>query len=182
MGFAITIKAPGTTGARLRAYWNKFARFEHAPSMAALSYPPHVTLAVYECIGEEQLREVLHRVFEDQSCIPLRFGRLSSFEQPNLVFWAVPDPSQPLMRVHAAIHELIDPASCEVHYRPNHWVPHCTLATDIIDNNKTEAIKLANESSEAFEVTFDWADCVQFSPVRVVEEIGLSPVVPKATT
>ena len=173
MAFAIGIKAPGSTGEHLRDYWNRFARFEPTPSMAALSYPPHVTLAVYECIREEQLRDALHRVFDDQSCISLRFHRLSYFEQPKLVFWAVPDPCEPLMRVHTAIHKLIDPELCEVHYRPNHWVPHCTLATGIKDTNRTEAITLANKSIEAFEVLFDWADCVQFFPVRVIEQLRL---------
>src|SRR5688500_18012591 len=105
MGFAINVKAPGRDGARLRALWDRFARFEHTPSMAGLAYPPHVTLAIYQCIGEDQLRGVLRQVFNDQGPISLRFNRLSRFEQPNLVFWAVPDPHPPLMRVHAAIHE-----------------------------------------------------------------------------
>jgi 2'-5' RNA ligase len=169
-------------GACLRAYWDRFARFEHAPSMAGLGYPPHVTLAVYECIREEQLRDALHHVFDNQSSISLRFNRLSCFEQPNLVVWAAPEPCQPLMRVHAAIHELIDPASCEVHYRPNNWVPHCTLATGITETYKSEAITLANESMEAFEVTFDSADCVQFSPIRIIEELSLSPRVSAVST
>jgi 2'-5' RNA ligase len=128
---------------------------------------------MYHCIGEDQLRGVLRQVFNDQGPISLRFNRLSRFEQPNLVFWAVPDPHPPLMRVHAAIHELIDPASCEVHYRPDNWVPHCALATHVTAPNREEAITLANEPIEAFDVTFDWADCVEVSPVRVIAEFSL---------
>jgi hypothetical protein len=39
MAFAIGIKAQGSTGEHLRDYWNRFARFEPTPSIAALSYP-----------------------------------------------------------------------------------------------------------------------------------------------
>ncbi|MBX9774860.1 MAG: 2'-5' RNA ligase family protein [Xanthobacteraceae bacterium] len=175
MGFAISVKALGSTSARLRAYWDRFARFEQTPSMAALAYPPHVTLAVYERIHEDQLRAALRRVFKDVSAISLRFTALCRFEQPALVFWAAPEPCESLSRVHAAIHKLIDPALCEAHYRPSNWVPHCTLATRVVEANKAVAITSANEPIDAFEVTFDWADCVQFSPVRVIEEINLSP-------
>src|SRR5262249_52418900 len=126
MSFAISIKAPSTAGARLRAYWDRFGRFEQTPSMAALAYPPHVTFAVYEHIEEDRLRDAVHRVFSRQSCISLRFAKISRFEKPNVVFWAAPDRSEALLRVHAAIHGLIDPASCDVKYRPGHWLPHCT--------------------------------------------------------
>jgi 2'-5' RNA ligase len=99
--------------------------------MAVLAYPPHVTLAVYECIQEDELRDALRSVFKNQSPISLRFNRLSRFERPNLVFWAAAEPCEQLVRVHAAIHKLIDPALCEIHYRPNNWVAHCTLATRV---------------------------------------------------
>jgi 2'-5' RNA ligase len=132
-----------------------------------------VTLAVYERIEEGQLRDTLYRVFDDQSPIPLRFSRMASFEKPELVFWAAPEGSEPLLRVHAAIHKLIDPALCKPDYRPNSWVPHCTLATRVIDANRIVAFALANESITPFEVTFDWADCVQFPPVKVIEELRL---------
>ncbi len=77
MGFAFSIKAPGSSGAPLCAQWERFARLEQAPSMVALDYPPHVTLAVYDHIGKDQLRDALHRVFDGQNSILLRFVRLS---------------------------------------------------------------------------------------------------------
>jgi 2'-5' RNA ligase len=157
----------------VRAYWERFARFEAAPSMAALSYPPHVTLAVYERIREHQLRDALHRAFVGQGPISLRFRKLSRFEEPRLVFWAAADPCEPLRLAHAEIHRAIDPALCEAHYRPTNWVPHCTLAINVTDVGKTGALALADAPIEAFQVTFDWADCVEFYPVRIIEELRL---------
>ena len=174
MAFAITIRAPGEAGAPLRAYWKRFARFEALPSMAALSYPPHVTLAVYEHIREDRLREALYRAFGGQGAISLRFCRLARFEEPNLVFWAAPDPCEPLLLAHAAIHRAIDPALCEAHYRPENWVPHCTLATHVTGADKAGALALADEPIDAFEVRFGWADCVEFYPVRIIDELRLA--------
>jgi 2'-5' RNA ligase len=172
VAFAITIKAPGDAGAPVRAWWERFACFEAAPSMAALSYPPHVTLAVYERIREDRLRDALHQAFIGHGPISLRFRRLSRFEEQNLVFWAAPDPCERLLHAHAAIHRAIDPALCEAHYRPK-WVPHCTLATNVTDARKADALALADEPIDAYEVTFGWADCVEFYPVHIIEELSL---------
>src|SRR5262249_45923089 len=142
MGFAISITAPG--GAPLRALWDRFAPFEDTPSMAALSYPPHVTLAVYDTIEEDRLRDALHRVFAKEPPMSLRFTRLSRFETPGLVFFAAPERCEPLWRAHAAVHAVIDPSSCDPHYRPGNWVPHCTLATRVTAANAAQAKALAD--------------------------------------
>jgi hypothetical protein len=51
MPFAINIKAAGVTRSGIEALWAEFSQFEDAPSMVALNYPPHITLAVYEDIS-----------------------------------------------------------------------------------------------------------------------------------
>jgi 2'-5' RNA ligase len=174
MPFGIGIKASGKTGVRLREYWTKFSRFEWAPSMVALDHPPHVALAVYDNIPGCRLSENLRSVFGVRPSIRLRFTKLAFFETPELVFWAAPDRSEHLLRAHAAIHELIDPRLCRVHYRPGVWVPHCTLATQVSARNKKEAIALAAETIESFEALFDKAECVEFYPIRIIDECALS--------
>jgi 2'-5' RNA ligase len=142
--------------------------------MAALNHPPHVTLAVYDSIPEDRLSEALRSVFGVHPPVRLRFTKLAFFEMPELVFWAAPDKSEPLLRAHSAIHELIDPRLCRSHYQPGIWVPHCTLATQVSTDCKERAIALAAEAIEPFEVLFDTAECVAFYPIRTIEECSLS--------
>ena len=174
MAVGIGIAASGETGLRLREYWAKFRQFESAPSMASLNHLPHVTLAVYDSIPERQLSGALRSVFGSHPQIRLRFSKLAFFETPELVFWAAPDRSEALLHAHAAIHELIDPRLFRYHYQPGIWVPHCTLATDVSADNKEESIALAAETIEPFEVLFDKAECVEFYPIRTIEECSLS--------
>src|SRR3974390_2944706 len=100
MAWAISITATGANGARLRDLWGVFEEFEATPSMAALAYPPHVTLAVYDSVSERQLRASLRAAFAGQPPLCLKFGRLAVFEQPELVVWAAPDASHPLRQAH----------------------------------------------------------------------------------
>jgi 2'-5' RNA ligase len=173
VAFAININTSGETGRCIRDYWTKFGRLEPVPSMAALNYPPHVTLVIYDNVSVGKLRGTLRAVFGGCAPIRLRFDRLAYFMQPRLVFWAAPQPSESLHHAHAAIHSLIDPSLCREHYRPGAWVPHCTLATQVSANHRRQALALAQEKIEPFDVLFDQADCVEFMPVRVLEGYAL---------
>jgi 2'-5' RNA ligase len=173
MAFAIGIRASDAAGAPLRDLWAEFTRLEETPSMIALNYPPHVTLAVYDSIPVEQLRDALRCELGTLPPFRLTFVKLAFFECPQLVFWAAPDPSEPLSRAHAAIHRRLDPMLCRAHYRPRAWTPHCTLATNVGVTNKPKAIARAAEGIEPFDVVFDQADCVEFYPVRIIDQCTL---------
>src|SRR5262245_50220843 len=140
MPFAISRAASEATEAPLKELWSEFSDFEEAPSMLALNYPPHVTLAHYESISEGQLRDVLHDELSMLLPFRLTFAKLAFFARPQLVFWAAPEASEPLSRAHAAIHQRIAPTLCHAHYRPRIWTPHCTLATNVTAPNKMKAI------------------------------------------
>jgi 2'-5' RNA ligase len=130
-------------------------------------------LAIYDDIPENRLRETLRSVFRAHPPLRLRFSKLACFEQPQLVFWAAPDESESLLNVHAAIHQVVEPSLCREHYRPKAWTPHCTLATRVSAANTGKAIALAAEKIEPFEVLFNKADCVEFHPLRIIEDCTL---------
>lgn len=172
MPFAIGLKATGPTAERLTRLWTRFERFETKPSMRFLGYPPHVTLAIYEEIDEGRLREALS-VFKGARALVLTFTAVRLFEAPQFVVWAEPAPSAALSRSHAAVHARIDPALCHEHYRPERWVPHATLATRIAPEREAEARAVAATPNEPFDVVFDIADCIEFPPIRAIDETGL---------
>jgi 2'-5' RNA ligase len=174
MPFAINIKANGASAFPLYDLWRDFSAFEPSPSMASLGYPPHLTLAVYHSVSQSALRDAMRATFA--SCQPLhvRFSKLSFFEHPKLVIWAAPNYSELLGQVHTMLHQRIDPSACLEYYRPGTWVPHCTLATNVAAGHADRVKALAARPIEPFEVVFDAADCAEFYPVRVIEELRLT--------
>ena len=144
--------------------------------MRALGYAPHVTLAVYDHVSEAELRAAVSITFGKHPAFKLRFNSLSQFVEPQVVFWANPDPSSVLQRAHARVHDFIDPVLCRPHYRPGSWVPHCTLATNIDPRFRAEAMALAAVPIDPFEIIFDIADCIVGMPIKVLEEIALRVV------
>ena len=176
MPVAISVKAANDTAAPIRELWEQVGRFERRPSMAALGYPPHVTLAVYDDLARARLRSIVDTAFAGRPALRVTFDRIRHFDGPALVLWASPSAAGPLERAHAAVHALGDPALCRPHYRPGAWVPHCTLGTEVLESRRDEALAFARRSIAPFEVVFDAADGVAFAPVEVIAECALIPI------
>lgn len=176
MAFAISIKSMGDKGQPIRRQWTTFEKFETTPSMSAMDYPPHVTLAIYDGVSEAQLRDAMRRVFRPIAPIQLTFSKLAVFTEPRFVVWADPAPSAVLRACHAALHAAIDPALCREHYQPSVWWPHCTLAMNVPPVNQVPVMTMVNAPMQPFDVVFDVADCIAFPPMTVIEEHALGEV------
>ena len=170
---AISIKATGSDNAPFIQLWDTLAMLEAKPSMAALNYPPHITIAIYEDLGVDEVTSAMDQTFAYQRSLRLRFSELDCFQIPGFVVWARPDENENLMDLHQRLNTVIDPSRCHDHYRPGNWLPHCTLATNIAAARKDKALALIATPIEPFDVAFDIADCVEFPPVRVLHQIKL---------
>ncbi|MFS8148500.1 2'-5' RNA ligase family protein [Rhizobium sp. BR 249] len=174
MPYGICLKCTNETAAPVTALWNEAEAFETAPSMRALAYPPHVTLAVYQETDPALLKDILGRVSDALPAMTLTFSSIGVFENEPLVLWAKPQPNDALLRLHAEVHRQIDPAACHQHYRPGRWAPHCTIAMNVPRAVSAAAMRWAGERRIEFSVTFDVLDCVRFPPVEILEERRLA--------
>jgi 2'-5' RNA ligase len=130
MPFALSPKSVDATADAIMSLWDQVSAFEEFPSMRALTYPPHITFAIYDSPGaSEQLAiATLEKAAGGRAAIELCFDRIRTFDGPPLILWADPEPKTALREIHDQVHAAIDPGLCHPHYRPGSWVPHCTLA------------------------------------------------------
>ena len=141
--------------------------------MAGLGYDPHITLAVYDDVGAGELIDALSATFVGEPPLRLTSTHLAVFEQPQFVVWAAPQRSADLDRLHHAVHSRIPPALCDVHYRPEHWVAHCTLASNVADHQRQNVQTAVAAGIEPFEAVFETADVVRFPPPTVLASVAL---------
>jgi len=172
MGFSLNIKASNSSARALTELWDVVGAFEETPSMRALGYVPHFTFAIYDSdeVSDDLRLAAIEQAAAREAGPHLTFDRIRTFAGPPLVLWADPRSQDQLMRMHAAIHRIIDPKLCRPHYRPGSWVPHCTLAMNIRADRHTEALAFAQDFRGGVEAIFDVIDCVTFPPLRVTAE------------
>jgi 2'-5' RNA ligase len=173
--FAISLVCDNPSGDPVRALWEEAGRFEATPSMAALSYPPHLTLAVYESIEPEALAAAVDAIGAAVEAQAIPFEGIRCFDGPATVLWAAPKVSPALLRLHEAAHRTLAPAACHPHYRPGAWVPHCTVALAVPASNRTSARAWAAATTASFTVDFDVLSSVRFHPVAPIRERPLRP-------
>ena len=176
MAFAVNLRSDDASADSIRLLWETCGALEASPSMVAMQYPPHITLAIYDEISTGNLFAGLSATVKHLSTMTIRFESLGYFEAPyGIVLWAAPSVPQQVINAHESLHMELGVEPCRENYRPGIWVPHCSLATDIDFSRKDDAIGIVEQGIEPFEVTFDTADCASFMPVRVLKEVKLEP-------
>jgi 2'-5' RNA ligase len=175
MAYAINIRSDHGTAKRLESLWDMCCKLERVPSMQALGYPPHITLAVYDEVPISNLREGFQSALAALETVTIRFESLGYFQTPHaFVLWAAPNHSQQLMDAHAAIHSKIDISLCRANYRPGIWKPHSTLATAVPLGYSQKVAQVMEQPFHPIEVVFDVLDYAKYPPVNVLEETVLS--------
>lgn len=172
MPYAISLKCLNDTASPILRIWDEASSFEVSASMANLNYPPHLTLAIFPD-RPGHVGEVLENLFASQPTLSVFFEDVGTFENDVVVLWARPRHNASLVELHEKLHRHFDPASCDEHYRPGRWVPHCSLATKVPPSAAKAAMEWARQKRLDFPVEFDAADFVSLPPVLVEREYRL---------
>jgi len=175
MALALNLRCGNPTGGAIVSLWDRAGAFEGSPSMRALQYAPHFTFAIYDTsdVTEALATATMIQAAKERSAAEISFNRIRTFAGPPLVLWAEPEPTEMLFEMHHQIHTAIDPTLCRPHYRPGNWIPHCTLAMQILPDRTADALAFANDFRGGVRASFDIVDCATFLPVMVLAEVKL---------
>ncbi|WNJ88491.1 2'-5' RNA ligase family protein [Bosea sp. 685] len=166
MMFGITLR----TASDARPFWqlvDRASAFESSPSIRPLGYPPHITLTRYSKRPSHLLIGA-GRAFQREAPLSLTFDRIGMFDTDPIVLWLAPRWDQRLIDLHAKAHEIVDPALCDPHYRPQQWTPHLSIAVSVATAQRSQALAFAAQPFEPFGITFDAIECVAWPPVRIL--------------
>ena len=114
----------------------KIMRLAHKIADAGLSTKylewktkPHVTLAVYNDIDADRCAQLLERFAKERKAFPAIFDSVGMFNDTKTVFLS-PTITRGLYYLHIELHVLMKEfeASAWKWYKPDCWVPHCTVA------------------------------------------------------
>ncbi|HEY0389175.1 MAG TPA: 2'-5' RNA ligase family protein [Gaiellales bacterium] len=131
---ALALELGLSTDAELlvRELWQSLERIS-VPSLATHvpAIRPHVTLTVTD--DYEGLRRVRPRLREAVEPVDVELVGPAFFATDPAIMYLSVGPTAALLSVHRAVDAVMENHSIDrwPHYRPAHWMPHCTLSMGV---------------------------------------------------
>lgn len=167
MPYAITAGLDDAASDRIVALWQALATAGISNDALRLGYRPHITLALCpDTTPEAALRDAVGRAASTHSAVPVSLASLGVFPTEPAVVFLAPVVTLSLLALHAATLTALAELPLHPHYRPAAWVPHITLAKDLVAAADGIAVLPAPELPITGRL--DRLELVQFRPVRVL--------------
>ena len=111
---------------RIRDYWQ-----QTVSDFPQRNMPPHVTIGIFSDIPLDRANDTLQTAAQEITAFSLQFSAIGAFISPNKYLYLAPTVTKELLALHERLHKKF--AFCNSdefsYYRPDNWVPHCTIAS-----------------------------------------------------
>ncbi|MDX2104741.1 MAG: 2'-5' RNA ligase family protein [Alphaproteobacteria bacterium] len=136
-----------------------------------LGFRANLTLAVYEDLDVETACRELSNIAAQMPMLPALFAGFALFPGRSANLWAAPSPDPRLLVMQRAVRAAVAGRIWEL-YRPEVWVPHCTLATGLSPEEIATASRVLAEAWQPFEGVFVRLTLASFPPVEELWQQG----------
>lgn len=175
--YSIELYFDPTAAEVIRRLWDKVRAI--APSMASqLHARPHISLAVLPQGNSteksnadlERLPPILAGLSAVESCFEIQFSSVGLFPTGNSVVFLAPVVTETLLSLHHRFHQALAAAQIEVvpYYRPQVWVPHCTIARQLEPRDLLAAVETVCRQDTFLKAQICEIGLVEASPVRQI--------------
>lgn len=175
MGLAVELYFDDVAEQAVRALRAELVRDGLPPTLEALNDQPHVSLAVFSGSDPEPLLPQLASFARATSPFRLTLSAFSAFPSAEGVLFLSPTPTEALLRHHRSFHRLLGDhtESLNPYYRPDAWVPHCTLAAGFSPDQMVVAIEICLRAFKPLELTCREVGLISFHPVTLIQAYPL---------
>jgi 2'-5' RNA ligase len=103
---------------------------------------PHITLASYSEIDKQEFIKGMKKLYSGKNQIEISFNMLGSFLNYGTLFFS-PTVTTELLDFHASHYTFFkaDNPSANELYGPGKWIPHCTLANKLAEEELAKAFQ-----------------------------------------
>ena len=146
------------------------------PYMLDLCIRPHITLAMFKDTNPQEFSKWLHTYASEIDCFNIKFSSIGAFTTNPSVLFLAPVMEEGFFNLHMRFNVQIKEVAStfENYYLPGSWVPHCTLATSLSQNELHLALDVVVDDFKPFAVTVTQIGFVQCNPFKeiITYEIG----------
>ena len=144
MSIAVVLYFDKQTETRLLSIWRDLAKKKLSTFLVDIGIRPHISLAVFQKNEIEDLLKRTQAFAKNIKSFEINLCSVGSFPISGRPIFYLPVPTTQLLDIHSQYHNSIGPIglNCEKYYLPGNWVPHCTVAENISDEDLFKQIIL----------------------------------------
>jgi 2'-5' RNA ligase len=171
--FAITLRLDTEAAASVAAMWEILASRGISDDSIQLAYPPHLTLATFpDNADAPRLLAAARGHAARWRALPVSLASLGVFPGTPATLFLAPIATPELLKRHAELLRSLRGEPIDPYYRTGHWVPHVTLASDLID--PAAALAATGPPRLPISGVLGTVAVVRFRPVEVLASHGLA--------
>ncbi|PPT05192.1 hypothetical protein CKA32_006397 [Geitlerinema sp. FC II] len=173
--YSVELYFDETSSERIRRLWAQ-VRSLASGTPSRFHSRPHVSLAVLEAGNVSELSTLVSTVAMREASFELQFSAVGVFPTNAGVVFLAPVVTEPLLKLHRRFHQQLENvgATSIEYYKPDRWVPHCTIAQHLKPHEIVNAIDIVRSSDLFDKVTVCEVGLVEASPVRLVCSLPLN--------
>ena len=179
MPFVAELYFDPSTEERIRGAWNALDEAGISDSMPKGGYRPHISLGICEHLELDAFAKELSTFAAGIAPFRLSFPSIGIFStSEGVVYWGATVTEQ-LLNLHAAFHDIFKKYAQEQreYYTVGQWVPHCTLAFGLSEEQIAEAVTICRQMGLPVSTKIKGIGLVEVSPTgcRALHVCDLSP-------
>ncbi len=159
MPFVVELYFDPSTEACIRGAWKAIDEAGISDSMPKGGYRPHVSLGVYNHLASNTFEKELSSFAAEVAPFRLSFPNIGIFSTSEGVVFLGVTVTEQLLSLHTEFHNIFKEHAQEQreYYTVGRWVPHCTLAFGLSEDQIVEAVTVCRQidlpiSAEAKEI------------------------------
>jgi len=168
MPYAIVLYFDERSEYSIQEIWKKISDNGIPNEIHGAGIRPHITLAIYDELLCQPCDNELARFASKTTHLNISFSHLGIFTNPETVLFLAPTPTRELVNFHSKVHECLSTEARQPweFYQPGKWVPHCTVALDLDQEQLHEAISLCADLHFPMNLHATQVGAVEFLPMK----------------
>ena len=178
MEYAVLLYFDHRTEKKIQEWMNQLVEAGVNRSLVNMDMRPHLTIAEVDARDGSTLEKEVVRLTDEINQYEIRLASLGFFPNDDGVLFMAPIVEEPLLIFHRKVHEALEPISEAFSplYLEANWVPHCTLALELDEQQFAAAYKVMHKVFEPLTARIEDIGIFKCCPYR---EHMVRPILPK---
>jgi 2'-5' RNA ligase len=136
----------------------------------AMQVRPHITLASWEELDVAPFVDGLGTFATSTGPLTLELEVVGTFPNDKAVVFIAPRVTAELLHLHARFHARLGGFGTEPnpYYLPGNWIPHCTIAIYLADDEVAAVVEACRKSSVFGSARLEEIALLEYPPVRQI--------------